>query len=103
MTNSIVELENADCIFIIGSNTIEQHPLIARYILRAKEKGANIIVADPRIVAMAEIADIHLRHRSGTDVALLNSMMNVILSEGLEDKQFITDRTEGISELKEVV
>jgi len=103
MTNSIRELEDADCILVIGSNTPEQHPLIARYILRAKEKGAKIIVADPRSITLVQFADYHLRHRPGTDVALFNGMMNVILNEGLEDKEFIKERTEGIEELKEVV
>ncbi|MDD4876410.1 MAG: formate dehydrogenase subunit alpha [Dehalococcoidales bacterium] len=103
MTNSIVELEDADCIFIIGSNTLEQHPLVGRYIQRAKEKGAKIIVADPRIITLVQIADYHLRHRPGTDVALFNGMMNVIISEGLEDKQFIKERTEGIEDLTETV
>ncbi len=103
MTNSIVELEGADCILIIGSNTMEQHPLIARYILRAKEKGAKLIVADPRVITLTRFADYYLRHRPGTDVALLNGLMNVILSEGLEDKEFIKERTEGIEELQEAV
>jgi formate dehydrogenase alpha subunit len=103
MTNSIVELEDANCILVIGSNTTEQHPLIARYIMRAKEKGAKLIVADPRAIPLAQFADYHLRHRPGTDVALLNGFMNVILSEGLEDKEFIKERTEGIEELKETV
>jgi len=103
MTNSIGELENADCIFVIGSNTTEQHPLIARYIMRAKEKGAKLIVADPRLIPLTQFADYHLRQRPGTDVALLNGFMNVILNEGLEDKEFINKRTEGFEEVKEVV
>jgi len=103
MTNSIGELEDADCIFVIGSNTTEQHPLIARYIMRAKEKGTKLIVADPRLIPLTQFADYHLRQRPGTDVALINGFMNVILSEGLEDKEFIKERTEGFEELKEVV
>jgi len=95
MTNAITELEDSPCILIIGSNTFEQHPLVARYIMRAKEKGAKLIVADPRAVTMSRFADHYLKMRPGTDVALLNGMMNVILSEGLEDKTFIQDRTEG--------
>jgi formate dehydrogenase alpha subunit len=103
MTNSIGELEDADCIFVIGSNTTEQHPLIARYIMRAREKGTKLIVADPRLIPLTQFADYHLRQRPGTDVALLNGFMNVILKEGLEDKKFINERTEGFEELKEVV
>jgi formate dehydrogenase alpha subunit len=103
MTNSIEELEDADCIFVIGSNTTEQHPLIARYIMRARVKGTKLIVADPRLIPLTQFADYHLRQRPGTDVALLNGFMNVILKEGLEDKKFINERTEGFEELKEVV
>ncbi|MCD6472779.1 formate dehydrogenase subunit alpha [Candidatus Aerophobetes bacterium] len=103
MTNSIGELEDANCIFVIGSNTTEQHPLIARYIMRAKEKGAKLIVADPRLIPLTQFANYHLRHRPGTDVALINGLMNIILSEGLEDKEFIKGRTEGFGELKKVV
>jgi len=103
MTNSIGELEDANCIFVIGSNTTEQHPLIARYIMRAKEKGAKLVVADPRLIPLTQFANYHLRHRPGTDVALINGLMNIILSEGLEDKEFIKGRTEGFGELKKVV
>ena len=103
MTNSIRELEDADCILITGSNTAEQHPLIARYILRAKEKGAKLIVVDPRAITLTQFADYHLRQRPGTDVAVFNGFMNVILANGLEDKKFIEERTEGFEELKETV
>jgi len=103
MTNSIRELEDADCILIIGSNTAEQHPLIARYILRAKEKGAKLIVVDPRAITLVQFADYHLRQRPGTDVAVLNGFMSVILNDGLEDKDFIKEHTEGIEELKKTV
>jgi formate dehydrogenase alpha subunit len=103
MTNSTPEFENADCILITGSNTIEQHPLIGGRILRAKDKGAKIIVVDPRSIPMAKLADIHLRFRPGTDVAWINGFMNVILSHDLEDREFITQRTEGFEELKNSV
>ncbi|UCH88414.1 MAG: molybdopterin-dependent oxidoreductase, partial [Thermoplasmata archaeon] len=103
MTNTIPELEDSDCIFIIGSNTLEQHPLIGRRILKAKEKGAKLIVADPRAIPMAKFADIYLQIRPGTDVALLNGIMNVILTEQLEDKDFIKNRTEGFDEFKKII
>jgi len=99
MTNSIPDIEEANCIFIIGSNTSSQHPLIATRIWAAKEKGAKIIVADPRKIQLCEIADIYLPMKSGTDVALLNGMMKVIIDQGLEDKEFIKERTEGFDEL----
>jgi formate dehydrogenase alpha subunit len=103
MTNSIRELEDADCILIIGSNTTEQHPLVARYIMRAEANGAKLIVCDPRGIPLIQFADFHIRHRPGTDVALLNGFMNIILSEGLEDKEFIEGRTEGFEELTQTV
>jgi formate dehydrogenase alpha subunit len=103
MTNSIAELENTQCIFIIGSNTMESQPIIASRILKAKEKGARLIVADPRRIHIASYADIHVQHRLGSDVALINSMMHVILKEGWEDKKFIAERTEGFDALKEKV
>ncbi len=84
MTNSIDELEHAECIFIIGSNTSEAHPLIASRIFKAKERGATIIVADPRKIHIAHYADIHVRQRLGTDVALINGIMQAILAEGWE-------------------
>ncbi len=103
MTNSIPEIENADCIFIIGSNTSVAHPLIAYRIFRAKAKGAKIIVADPRKIQVTMIADIHVRQRLGSDVALLNGMMNVIISKNLHDKVFIDERTEGFDKLQETL
>lgn len=103
MTNSIAEIEDAACIFIIGSNTSACHPLIARRVLRAKEKGAKLIVADPRAIQMSRFADVAVHHRLGTDVALLNGMMHVILKNGWEARDFINARTEGFEELKEAL
>ncbi len=103
MTNSIPEVENADCIFVIGSNTIEQHPLIGSRIIKAKEKGAKVIVADPRRVPLANFSDIYLQMKPGTDIWLLNGLMNAILNEGLEDKSFIRERTEGFEEFRKKV
>jgi formate dehydrogenase major subunit len=103
MTNSIDELEHAECIFIIGSNTSEAHPLIASRILRAKEKGATIIVADPRKIHIAHYADIYVRQKLGSDVALINGIMQIIISERWEAKDYIASRTEQFEQLKEVV
>ncbi len=104
MTNSIAELEKADCIFIIGSNTSENHPVIAVEIKKAvKEKGALLIVADPRKIGMTDYAEIWLRHRPGSDVALINGIMNVIISEDIYDKEFIEKRTEGFEDLRKIV
>jgi predicted molibdopterin-dependent oxidoreductase YjgC len=103
MTNTIPELEDSACLLIIGSNTAEQHPLVARYIMRAKEKGAVLIVADPRKITLTRFADFHLPQRPGTDVALLNGLMTVIISERLENKAFIAERTENYEALRDMV
>jgi len=95
MTNSIRDIEESRCILIVGSNTFEQHPLIARRILRAKNSGAKIIVVDPRRTITARIADLFLQIYPGTNVALLNGMANVILKKELFDYEFIKKRTKG--------
>ena len=103
MTNSIPELEGADCILVTGSNTTEGHPLVATRIYRAVERGAKLILVDPREIQLARFATLHLRQRPGTDVAWLNGMMHVIIREGLWDEEFVRERTEGFETLKEVV
>lgn len=103
MTNSQEDVEDADVIFVIGSNTTEQHPLIARRIIRAVKSGATLIVADPRAIELTEYAEVYIDHLPGSDVALLNAMMNVIIEEGLEDIEFITQRTEGFNDIKETI
>jgi formate dehydrogenase alpha subunit len=105
MTNSIEDIaEQSQCVFIIGSNTTEQHPVIGTKIRRAKRhRGAKLIVADPRRIDIADYADLHLRHRPGTDIALLNGLMHIILREGWQDQPFVAERTEGFEELKAVV
>ena len=103
MTNSTPEIEDCACILITGSNTSEAHPLIASRVFAAKEKGASLIVVDPRDIQMARMADIHLRQRPGTDVAWINGMMHVIIAEGLADREFIAERTEHFDELEALV
>jgi len=104
MTNSIKEIANASAIYLTGSNTTENHPIIALEIKKAVTKnGAKLIVADPREIELVKYATLWLRQRPGTDVALFNGLMNVIINEGLEDKEFIAQRTEGYEELKKTV
>jgi formate dehydrogenase alpha subunit len=100
MTNSIEELTDAGCIFIIGSNTSEQHPVIALKIKEAKRRGAKIIVANPRWIDLCKIADVWLRQTPGTDVPLVQEMCRVILEEKLMDEDFISQRTESFDEFK---
>lgn len=103
MTNSIAEIEDADCLFVIGSNTTEAHPLIAHRIFKAKKKGAKLIVVDPRRIQLAMIADLHIRPNFGTDVALLNAIMHEILAKGYHNISFIEERTEGFAEFEKVI
>jgi len=103
MTNSVKELEDADCIFIIGSNTTVAHPLIAMRIYRARAKGAKIVVADPRETQIAKLADIYVRQNLGTDVALINGMMHVIYKNGWHNQTFIEERTENFDAFREII
>jgi len=103
MTNSVNELEDTEVILVVGSNTTEQHPIIGEKILGAVSRGARLIVIDPRAIHLSGFADVYLRPRPGSEVAYLNGLINVIISEGLEDAEFITSRTEGFEELKKSV
>jgi formate dehydrogenase alpha subunit len=101
MTNSINELAAADCILITGSNTTEQHPVIAGKILEAVRRGAAVIIFDPRRIQLSPYASMHLAQKPGTDVACINAMMKVVIDEGLFDREFVTSRTEGFEDLKQ--
>jgi formate dehydrogenase alpha subunit len=103
MTNPIPDLANSKCIFVIGSNLAENHAVLSRWIHRAKDSGAKVIVADPRLTRTAWLADLFLQLKPGTDVALLNAMMKVIIDEGLIDKEFISKLTKGFEDLVEAV
>ncbi len=104
MTNSVEEIEYADVILATGTNTTENHPVIGSGVKRAvRQREAKLIVIDPREIGLVRYAHIWLRQRPGTDVAVLNGLMNVILSEGLEAKKYIESRTEGFDGLREVV
>ena len=103
MTNSILDIAESKCVFVIGSNTFEQHPLIGRKIVQAKMNGAKVIVADPRYTPTARQADLYMPFVSGSDVAILNCMMQQIIRNGWEDKEFIARRTKDYEKLKEVV
>ena len=105
MTNSQPEFEHdTNCFLIIGSNTSEGHPLIASRIMKAKEtRDAKIVVIDPRKTQMARLADLYLAFRPGTDVAVINGLMNVIIAEGLADTEYVANRTEGFAEMATLV
>jgi formate dehydrogenase major subunit len=102
MPISQMDIEKADCIFLVGINLKETFPLMAMRAMRAKKNGAKIIVMDPRkTVTARELADIHLQLEAGTDVLVLNSLMKIIIEEELEDKEFVESRTTGIEALRE--
>ncbi len=105
MSNSMDDVaECSQSMLIIGSNTTEQHPIFGTKIRQAVlQRGLKLVVADPRKIDITEFATLHLRQRPGTDVALINGLMHIILEKGWEAKEFIAQRTEGFDEFKAVV
>ncbi len=104
MTNSIEELERAEVILVTGSNTTETHPVIANFIKRAVIKNkAKLIVVDPREIDLCRYATLWLRQRNGTDIAWLNGIVNAILENGWENKEFIAKHTENFEATREVM
>ena len=103
-SGSMREVETAcDVIFIAGANTTETHPVFGAALKRAHERGATLIVADPRRIELASRADIHLQMLPGTDVALFSAMLSHILAQGLENKQFIAERTHEFEQVRDAV
>ncbi len=100
MTNSIADVKESDVIMVIGSNADTSHPTIGLRIHQAKNNGAKLLVVDPRRTGFASEADLWLRSNPGSDVALLNGMIRVILEEELWDKKFVEERTENFEELE---
>lgn len=99
-TNSIKDLKYTECIMVIGANPTDAHPVTGAKIKQQAMKGKTLIVIDPRRTEMARYANYHLQLRPGTNVALLNMMLYYIISENLEDKDFIAARTEGYEDFK---
>ncbi len=102
MTNSMNDIRHSKLVFFIGSNAAEAHPVSMFHILAAKEKGAKLICVDPRFTKTAAKSDEYVRIRSGTDLAFVHGLLNVIFSNGWEDKEFIKARTYGLDEVKKV-
>lgn len=100
MSNSIPEIRELDFMFIIGSNTTEAHPIIAMEMKVARQRGAKLVVADPRKIWLTEYADRHMQLKPGSDVWLINAMAKVVVDEGLVDQGFIDTHTEGWPELR---
>ncbi len=104
MTNTIADITAAKAILAIGTNTTEQHPVLSLQIKKAvRQFGAQLVVADPRRIELTQFAVLHLQHRPGTDLALLNGLAHVILKENLHDRAFIAERTENFEAWQAVV
>ena len=104
MTNSIAEMEETEAFIITGSNTTVAHPVLATFVKRAiRRKGAKLVVIDPRRIDLVDHAAVWLRQRPGTDIAVINGLIQVILEEGLADQEFIEKRCENFEAVKEVV
>lgn len=103
MSLGVPEIENADVIFNIGYNAAVSHPIVARRIVKAKQKGCKIICIDPRVTETARIADIHIQLKGGTNLALTNALAHVIITENLTDERFIAEHTRGFEEYQKVI
>jgi formate dehydrogenase major subunit len=103
VSNPVMDVTKAEVVIIIGANPTVNHPVAATWIKNAVSNGTKLIVCDPRRTDMARIAHRFLQFKADTDVAMLNAMMNVIVTEGLVDKEFIESRTIGYEELRKNV
>lgn len=103
VSNPVADVALAEVCIIIGSNTNENHPVAASFIKQAARRGTTLIVMDPRRPELARMADHYVRFKPGTDVALLNGLMHVILRDGLQDETFIRERTDGFDALRSTV
>jgi len=93
MTNHWIDIKNADCILVIGANPVENHVVSSKWITAAKEKGAKLIVCDPRFTRTASIADLYIRHRAGTDIALVGWMINYCIEHKLYHEEYVREYT----------
>jgi len=103
-TNALADIEGAEVLMVSGSNTTEAHPVAALSVKKAvRQNNAKLIVIDPREIGLVKYATVWLRLKAGTNVALLNGLLHVIIKEGLENKEFIEQRTENFDMLKQIV
>ena len=103
MTNSFAEFSRAKMFLVIGSNMTEAHPVAATFVKNAVLSGAKLIVADPRRHRLVDFADLHLQLKVGSDIALLNAIMHVLIAEDLYDRDFVSRNTTGFNDLKRTV
>jgi formate dehydrogenase major subunit len=103
MTNSFGEFAKAKTFMVIGSNMTEAHPVAASFIKNAVTNGAELIVVDPRRHRLVDFATTHIPLKVGSDIAFLNALMHVLITEDLYDKKFVSSCCTGFDELKEKV
>lgn len=94
-SNPVQDFETTDCLFVIGNNIIDTHPITATYVKRAAAKGQKIIVVDPKWTPLVRYSTVWLQPKLGTDIALLNGLVHIIIYNGWIDRQFIEARVEG--------
>ncbi|MBF6301333.1 formate dehydrogenase subunit alpha [Nocardia amamiensis] len=102
-TNSLDDIDRADCILVAGANPTEAHPVVGSRIVHRVTAGATLIVIDPRRTELAEMADVHLRGTPGSNVAVFNGLARVVLDEGYSDRAYLQTRTSGLTELLELL
>jgi len=105
MSNSMDDIaDQAKAFFVIGSNTTEQHPVFGMRLRQAvRQRGAVLIVADPRRIPLTDFATLHLQHKPGTDNALVNGLLHLLIEKGYHDEAFIDEHTEGFEDVRELV
>jgi formate dehydrogenase major subunit len=102
-TDSFDDIDLADCLLVVGANPVEAHPVVGARLLQRALRGSALLVADPRAVGLALHADMHLRARPGTNVALCHGIAHVLLTEHLIDAEFLRERATGLPELSSLL
>lgn len=102
-TDPFDDVETADCLMVVGANPVEAHPVVGARLLQRALAGTSLIVADPRAVGLARHADVHLRPRPGTNVALFHGLAHVLVDEGMTDPDFLRDHATGLDGLAELL
>ncbi|MBY0277200.1 formate dehydrogenase subunit alpha [Candidatus Binatia bacterium] len=103
MTSSIDDIDRAELLFVVGSDTTENHPIIGARMLAAQARGARLVVVDPRRTRLARLADVHLPLRLGTDIPLLNGMIRLIFTNGWQDDAYLAERCENVDAVRAAV
>ncbi|MGW0228498.1 formate dehydrogenase subunit alpha [Actinopolymorpha singaporensis] len=102
-TNPAEDLDVADCILVAGANVTQAHPVIGARIAQAALRGARLVVLDPRRTELARLADVHLRGRPGSNVAVFNGLARLLVDRGHVDEEFLAARADGLEELRELL